>query len=189
LLYFLLGLLFGVVIAVIVDELLIRILIVVAAAAGIWLLSKDAGIKPPIPGDTSAAATAIRQSDLRLENVAVSQTGYGWAGYALSGTVTNDSNSSLAMIYFQITLTDCRDSDCRIVGQENTSASVAVPPKQMRAFISLAVRFDDLPAPGSATRSWSYRIMGLKAGTDTDRPQQAKAANGGNWSAVRSWPG
>jgi hypothetical protein len=185
LLYFLLGLAIGVIIAVFVEELFRRVLIIGLAAVGIWLLGKDLWIRSPTPGDTSAAATAIGQSDLSLGDVAVSQTGFGLGGYVLSGTVTNRSNSSLATIYFQIILTDCRDSDCRIVGQENTAASVSVPPRQMRAFSSLGVRFSDLPATGSATRSWSYRITGLKAGTDTDRQQPAKVADGSPPPLVR----
>jgi hypothetical protein len=185
LLYFLIGLALGVIVAVFVKELTMRVLIVVLAAVAIWLLSRDAGVRSPTPGDTSAAATAIKQSDLSLADVAVSQTGFGLGGYVLNGTVTNKSNSPLATIYFQIILTDCRASDCRIVGQENTAASVSVPPKQMRAFSSLGVRFSDLPTPGSANRSWSYRIMGLKAGTDTDRQQQAKVAAGSPPPLVR----
>ena len=177
-LFFLLGLALGVVIATVVEALLSRILIVVLAAVGIWLLNNDVGMNSLFPGDNTAATTANKEKGLTLENLQLSRAGYGLGGYALSGNVANNSDSWLATIYFQITLTDCRDSDCRIVGQENASASVAVPPKQMRAFNSLAIRFVDLPTQGSAKRSWSYSITGLRAGTDTDRQQQAKAADG-----------
>jgi hypothetical protein len=97
----------------------------------------------------------------------------------LSGNVSNDSNSRLATIDFRVTLKDCRGSNCRIVGQEDASASVDVPPQQMRAFGSVAISFNDLPNVGPVVhRSYSYTITSLKGRPDTDRQHQANATAG-----------
>jgi hypothetical protein len=172
-LQFLLGLALGVIIAVMAEGLVIRLSIIALAALGIWALNNDVGLTGSITEDN----TATRNADVTLEGVKLSRAGYGLGGYALSGNVANDSNSSLTTIYFRITLKDCQDSNCRIIGQGDASASVDVPPQQMRAFSSVAVTFNDLPTLGSAKhRIWSYTITGLR--TDPAGQQQAKAVDG-----------
>ena len=110
------------------------------------------------------AATAIKEADLTLSDVKLGPASYGMGDFVLTGTVANESNSALATIYFQMTLTDCRDIACHVVGDKETSASVSVPPKQLRSFSSYAIRFDNLPPVATAKRSWTYRITGLRAG-------------------------
>jgi hypothetical protein len=169
----LLGLALGVVIAMMVEALLLRLFVIVLAVIGIWALSNDVGMRSSLLADNAPTKTP----EVTLEGVKFSRAGYGLGGFALSGNVANESNSWLTTIDFQITLKDCQDTDCRIVGQENASASVHVPPKQMRAFSSVAVTFNDLPTLGSAKhRVYSYSITGVR--TDTDRQQQAKAVDG-----------
>jgi hypothetical protein len=97
----------------------------------------------------------------------------------LSGNVANESNSRLTTVYFQLTLTDCQGSTCRVVGQEDAAASVNVPPQQTRAFGSTAVRFNDLPAPGPAKsrRSWTYSVTSLKGRPEADQQHQTSASD------------
>jgi hypothetical protein len=166
---------------VVIESLVTRLLVIVLAAAmGFWALNSvntDIGPRRPIPEDSSPSSTEIKKEQVQLEDVQLSQSGFG--AYALSGNVSNDSNSRLTTIDFQITLKDCRGSNCRIVGQEDASASVDVPPRQMRAFGSAAISFNDLPDVGSSRRrSYSYIITSLKGRPDTDRQHQANATAG-----------
>lgn len=172
-LLFLLGLAIGVIIAAMAEALVIRLFVIALAAVGIWPLNNDVGLTSSIMEDDATTKNA----DVTMENVKLSRPGYGLGGYALSGDVANDSNNSLTTTYFRITLKDFLDSNCRIIGQGDASASVHVPPKQMRAFSSVAVTFNDLPTLGSARhRICSYSITGLRTGTDGQ--QQAKAGDG-----------
>ena len=177
----LLGLAFGLIMEVVIESLVTRLLVIVlASAVGFWALSNvntDIGPRRPIPEDSSASSTEIKKEQVQLEDVQLSQSGFG--AYALSGNVSNDSNSRLTTIDFRITLKDCRGSNCRIVGQEDTSASVDVPPQQMRAFGSAAISFNDLPDVGSVRRrSYSYTITSLRGRPDTDRQHQPTATAG-----------
>src|ERR1700751_418547 len=139
---------------VVIESLVTRVLfILLGTAVGFWALNNvntDIGPRRPIPEDGSTSSTEIKKEQVQLEDVQLSQSGFG--ACALSGNVSNDSNSRLTTIDFHITLKDCRGSNCRIVGQEDTSASVDVPPQQMRAFGSAAISFNDLPDVGPARR-------------------------------------
>jgi hypothetical protein len=135
---------------------------------GIWWLVENANRnseqrKKVQQVEEYRAATAIKVTDLTLNDMKLAPS-YGLSDFILSGTVANDANSSLVAIFFQVTMTDCVETNCRIVGQKDTSAAVSVPSKQLRSFSSYAIRFDNLPATGAAKRSWSYRITGLRAG-------------------------
>ena len=167
------GLIFEVVIASLVTRLLV---IVLAAAVGYEALNNvnaDVGPRRAIPEDNSTLE--IKKEQVRLEDVQLSQSGFGT--YTLSGNVLNNSNDRVTTIDFQVTLKDCRGSNCRIVGQEDTFASVDVPPQQMRAFGSVAISFNDLPNVGSVwRRCYSYTIKSLRGRPDTYRQHQANAA-------------
>jgi hypothetical protein len=174
----LLGLAIGVIMELIVESLALRLFIVVlVAAAALWALNDDfsltRGLTTPIREDNASSLTDIKIEEVKLENVQLSQTGYG--GYALSGNVENDSKAWLTTVRLRITLKDCRDSSCRIVGQEDTSVSVSVPPQQMRAFDSVAIKFNELPTLGPRKcRFWSYAITSLK-GTPIDQQQASSS--------------
>jgi hypothetical protein len=177
----LLGLAFGLIMEVVIESLVTRLLVIVlAAAVGFWALNNvntDIGLTRPIPEDTNTSLTEIKKEQVKLEDVQLSRSGFG--GYTLSGNVSNDSNSWLTTIDFQITLKDCRGSNCRIVGQEDASASVDVPPQQTRAFGSVAINFNDLPNVGPVwRRCYSYTITSLRGRSDTDRQHQANAIAG-----------
>ncbi len=107
------------------------------------------------------AATAIKLADLKLENVNLKKTSYGHSDFILDGTVTNNSAFPLGTMYFEITITDCQNGNCRVVGQATGSASVTVPAGQVRAFNSYALRFDNLP-PVNGARTWSYKVTNLR---------------------------
>jgi hypothetical protein len=177
LLLVLLGLALGFIMELVLESLVRRLFVIVLVAAGLWALNNDVGLTRPIPEDNTFSSMEVKKEEVKLEDVQLSRSGYG--GYALSGNVVNDSYSWLTTIYFRITLNDCQDSNCRIVGQEDASASVNVPPQQMRAFGSVAISFNDLPTLGPVKRrSWSYTITSLRGRPDTDRQHQANAIDG-----------
>jgi hypothetical protein len=108
-----------------------------------------------------AAVTAIKLTDLKLENVTLKKASYGVSEFILDGSVTNNSAFRLGEMNFEVTLTDCENDNCRIVGQAAATASVTVPSGQLRAFSSYAVRFDNLP-PVKGARAWTYKITRLR---------------------------
>jgi hypothetical protein len=128
------------------------IVVLILIGGGIWLLVENANKdseqrKKTQQAQEYYAATAIKEADLTLSDVKLSPASYGMGDFILSGTVANDSSSALTTIFFQVTLTDCRDANCRVVGQKDASASVSVPPKQLRSFSSYAIRFDNRNHP------------------------------------------
>lgn len=144
------------------------IILVIVIVGGIWLLIQNQNKESEKREQARQveeyyAATAIKEADIKLDNVNLTSAPYGLGDFVLSGTVANDSSAQLGTILFRVTITDCQDTNCRIVGQKDASASVAVPSKQMRAFSSYAIKFENLPSVGTARRSWSYRITGLRA--------------------------
>jgi hypothetical protein len=149
---------------------------------GFWALNNvnaDIGPKRSIPEENNNSSTEmeIKKEQVKLEDVQLLQSGFG--SYALSGNVLNNSSSRLTTINFQVTLKDCQGSNCRIVGQEDTSASVDVPPQQMRAFSSVAISFNDLPNERPVwRRCYSHTITSLKGRPDTNRQHQANAIAG-----------
>jgi hypothetical protein len=110
------------------------------------------------------AISAIKLSDLKVDDVKLNPTKYSSDEYILVGLITNLSGYQLGTISFEITMTDCQNKDCRIVGQQNANATVNVPAGQMRAFNSYAVKFFNLPPSNGANRTWQYKITQLKAG-------------------------
>ncbi|WP_314962778.1 hypothetical protein [Bradyrhizobium cosmicum] len=171
--HFLIGLLVvGAIITMMVASPAFRNFVIAALlliGGGIWLLIENANKdaeqrKKAQQAQEYYAATAIKEADLTLTDVKLGPASYGMSDFVLSGTVANDSNNALATIFFQVTLTDCREVICRVVGQKDASASVSVPPKQLRSFSSYAIRFENLPPVSTAKRSWTYRITGLRAG-------------------------
>jgi uncharacterized membrane protein len=107
------------------------------------------------------AATAIKLDDLKLENVVLKKASYGLSDFILEGTVTNNSSLPLGSIYFEVTLTDCQNNNCRVVGQTTAGSSVTVPAGQVRAFSSYALSFKNLP-PINGARSWTYKVTSLR---------------------------
>jgi hypothetical protein len=181
---FLFGLAIGIVVMLVADGRAIRNLLLVGAIAiaVVWASkadlavisgSKDAFKGRQIPED-GRATTVIDPAHVGLTERRLSPAVYGLGGYVLSGNVTNDSSATLTILDLTITVTDCRGSSCRVVGQENVSASVSVPPKQMRAFSSAAIRFEDLPALTTAKRFWSSNITGARGRAVEDQQRPAK---------------
>jgi hypothetical protein len=140
--------------------------VVLVIGGGIWWLiesSNKSAEKARVERASQeyVATTAIKLGDLKLENVNLKKASYGLSDFVLDGTVANNSAFPLGSISFEVTITDCQNGNCRIVGQANASASVTVPAGHVRAFSSYALRFENLP-PSNGVRSWTYKITSLR---------------------------
>jgi hypothetical protein len=96
-----------------------------------------------------------------LDDVKLKKGSYDFSEYTLEGTITNNSGYSLGTMWFEVTLTDCQNENCRVVGQKTVSTSVTVPAGQVRAFSSFALRFNNLP-PVNGSRTWAYKVISLR---------------------------
>jgi hypothetical protein len=142
-----------------------RIAIIVVVFGALWAISSlhETAQKNRIERAVAeeAAATAIKLGDLKMEDVKLRGDD---PSYVLDGLVTNMSGFKPATIYFEITINNCDDNNCRVVGQEKTSVNVYVPAGQARAFHSDRMLFDNLPPLNGAKRPWDYKIIKAKSG-------------------------
>ena len=104
------------------------------------------------------AISLIKQADLTLEDVKLTKASYGQWDFMLAGVVTNNSAFRLTTLGFEVTISDCRDNKCAVVGQNTVSADADVPAGQRRLFSSRPVSFQNLPPVGAGSRNWKYVI-------------------------------
>jgi uncharacterized protein (DUF58 family) len=99
------------------------------------------------------AFSEVQFTDLRL---AIGTTG------KLTGTVRNGSQRyTLTDAELEITVRDCTQSGCDVVGQESTHLwSLNVPPGQVRA-VDESVYFSNLP-PRRGEYQWDYKIKSVE---------------------------
>jgi hypothetical protein len=107
-----------------------------------------------------AASTAIKATDLLFEGVTLSKAAYGKDEVTISGSVTNNSNTRLSSVHFDITLSDCLKSKCITVGQNSVTVYADVPAGQKRAFTSRAMAFENLPEGGRCNKELEIRHRG-----------------------------
>jgi hypothetical protein len=117
-------------------------------------------IREALAAAEHAAATRIKADELQLYAVELTKISYG-GGYALNGTVTNNSKFVLSGITVRVTVTDCvAAKSCRVVGQEDAIVNVTVPPGQSKSFGSIV--FESLPLR-ALDRSTSYDLIGARS--------------------------
>jgi hypothetical protein len=136
-LYLLLGLLLLVIGLVVVVLIIVgviaspafRIAAIVVAGLLIWALNSareeaKQNALQRVAAD-KFAVSAIKPSDLKIEDVKLSGDE---PSYVLDGVVTNMSTFMLAGIYFEISMTDCKNTECRVVGQRK-QARLSMSPR------------------------------------------------------------
>jgi len=112
------------------------------------------------------ATNSIRSDDLLLSGISLVKDQYG-GGWTLQGTITNNSKFDLGRISFRVTIQDCPNQVCKIIGQETTSTISAfdqkslVPAGQVRLFKTYRMKFENMP-PATASR-WDYTISTIRA--------------------------
>jgi hypothetical protein len=108
-----------------------------------------------------AAATRIKTNEVQL-TVELTKMSFG-GGYALKGNVTNNSKFGLSGMTVRVTVTDCvAANSCRVVGQEDATVSLKVPPGETSSFDSNPIIFKSLPLP-ALDRSTSYDLIGARS--------------------------
>lgn len=130
------------------------------------------------------AATAIKPSDLVLEDVAFVKPSYCLgmesssvciSNWVLKGVVKNNSNYALAWMTFEIKAVDCPAQstvavtnarrNCRTAGQIQREASVSVPPGETREFSSYAIKFEGIPPTDQRfQRTFSWTLIKASLG-------------------------
>lgn len=109
---------------------------------------------------TAIPLIAVEVRDLSLSNS---------SGYAsLTGTVENHGSYPIKEVTVQVSLRDCPSSTsvegCTVIGQDDASAYVEVPPGQARA-LSATVDLTNAATPGS-NWGWTYSVTGVRAKLD-----------------------
>jgi hypothetical protein len=87
------------------------------------------------------ALSLVKQTDLILEDVKLTKASYGQWDFLLAGVVTNNSAFRLLSVDFEVTISDCRDNKCAVVGQNTVGADADVPAGQKRSFSSSTISF------------------------------------------------
>src|SRR5205807_133702 len=88
------------------------------------------------------ARSLIASDQLVFTGTSLKKETFDWK---FSGTVKNGSERTLTEIHFRLTMSDCAQSPCIIIGESDVvTRSLLVPPGQARAFSVTAV-FADLP--------------------------------------------
>lgn len=82
-------------------------------------------------------------------------------GGDLVGRVRNASRYTVTSMELELTLRDCVDGKCDIVGQTTATLYLDIPPGQVRG-VDQTVFFTNVPAP-RGTRQWDYRIISVSA--------------------------
>ena len=149
------------------------ILILIAVGIGIfWLIQSNKKESEQRQQQAAAneqwALTSIKPSDISLTGVSLAQNGSYWQ---LKGTITNNSKFNLGFIRFLVTMQDCPDQSCKIIGQEDTRTAdsrysstvqtTLVPAGQVRLFGTDSMDFKNLP-PATKLR-WDYKITQIRA--------------------------
>ena len=95
----------------------------------------------------------ISASQLNLKDVTLRPTYSRWE---VTGTVTNNSSYTLRYFRMKVTVRDCPDESCVVIGEEAVFVGAEVPPAQMRSFNGQVFLFD-MPRPKKM--SWSFQIV------------------------------
>lgn len=135
--------------------------------------------------EESQRFTAIKPSDLALEDVAFAKPSYciGMESssiciseWILKGAITNKSNYALAWMTFEIKAVDCPVQgtvavtnaprrNCRTVGQVQREAPASVPPGQTGEFSSYAIKFEGIPPTDQRfQRTFSWTLIKASPG-------------------------
>jgi hypothetical protein len=103
----------------------------------------------------------IKDDDLKFERLTLSQSSALSEFWDLKGNVTNLSRHTLERFALRIEVHNCpEDNQCVVVGEDDASAWIEVPPNQMRTFSSL-VSLRNLPE--LENWKWFYSIIEIRA--------------------------
>jgi hypothetical protein len=133
---------------------------VVLGGAGIWWFEARQAEQARL------AEQLIKPSEVELADLTL-QDAVG-TRRALAGRVKNLSTAStLAAVSLRLTAYDCPGDEitnsCDIIGQADVTASVRIPPGQVRSFAQY-VNFSNMPRPRNFR--WSHEVTSVRAEVD-----------------------
>jgi hypothetical protein len=103
----------------------------------------------------------IVPSQLEFKDVTLKRSYGSWT---VAGSVKNNSAYTLYGFTFKITVRDCpENSDCVVIGEDDTNISLTIPPSQVRAFEGFPL-LSNMPTPKKLT--WNYRLVQTEAKVD-----------------------
>jgi hypothetical protein len=103
----------------------------------------------------------ISADQTSLSHMAV-RPGLNSRSFVISGRLQNqDVAHSILSVRLRVTLEDCHDSMCEIIGQEEADLPLEVPPDQSRDF-RLTIPFSSVPILKGES-NWKYEILSIRA--------------------------
>jgi hypothetical protein len=103
----------------------------------------------------------ISADQTRLSHMAV-RPGLNSRSFVINGRLQNrDLDHSILSIRLRVTLEDCHDSLCEIIGQEEADLPLEVPPDQSRDF-RLTIPFSSVPVL-TGESNWKFEILSIRA--------------------------
>jgi hypothetical protein len=126
---------------------IIALLVIAGLALSVFLMVRSEQISE------QKSHALISASQLNLKDVTLRPS---YALWEVTGTVTNNSAYTLSDFRMKVTIRDCADESCVVIGEEEVFLWVTVPPAQMRSFKG-EVFLRDMPRPKKM--SWSYQIV------------------------------
>jgi hypothetical protein len=130
---------------------IIALLVIAGLALSVFLMVRSEQISK------QKSHALISVSQLNLKDVTLRPSYTLWE---VTGTVTNNSSYTLRDFRMKVTIRDCPDESCVVIGEEEVFLWVEVPPAQMRSFKG-EVFLDHMPRPKKM--SWSYQIVQIAA--------------------------
>jgi hypothetical protein len=139
---------------------IILLVVAVLAGAGVWLFEERQAERAKL------AEELIKPSDVELADLTL-RDGVG-TRKAFAGRIKNLSTAyTLSAVSLRLTAYDCPGEEigtmCDIIGQADVTASVRVPPGQVRSFEQY-VSFSNMPQPRNF--KWSYDLDSVRAEVD-----------------------
>jgi hypothetical protein len=109
--------------------------------------------------EAEAAKHRMPIADLQLEDMLLQPT---YSSYKLIGRARNNSTRyTTTQAEIQLTLRDCIQENCDVIGQQTETVYLSVPPQQSRG-IDQYVLFSSLPTLRGKL-AWDYRVTSISA--------------------------
>ena len=125
----------------------------------IWLAEG----RNPVSSDAPIGAqpAEIDAGDIQLSRLQFTP-GQPATSYRVTGRISNASTVTLQSFRLTITLKDCPNGTCRVVGEDSALIIARVPPATMLPFTTFAV-FPNSDIPPMTAPEWSWSVTNIRA--------------------------
>lgn len=122
----------------------------------LWLVNQDQSARR----EREAAKHRVGPQAVQFESLTLGNSGYG--GYKLLGRARNLSPQyTISSVEMEITIKDCVQQTCDVIGQTTTDVGLDVPPGQVRG-VDNYVSFMGVP-PFRGALQWEYHVKSVSA--------------------------